>query len=316
MHCAAGGHAQRAAHDRHSRLAHGRGRSDWRAAVPSLYYNAGRVISYSVVGGIAGGLGHVVSLTGIMKGIIPIVGGVFMVIMAINLFGIFPILRILNIRMPLFIAKKITKGNNYNPFYIGILSGLMPCGPLQIIQLYALGTRSVIYGAASSFVFALGTVPLLFAFGLFNSLINKKLSVKILKFSAVIVLVLGISMIGRGLSLYGILINVPGIEQLTSDETDSKIEGNIQTVTTEIKADSFPEILVKKGIPVKWHIKVTEENLNDCNNEIIIPKYKVDKKLKVGDNIIEFTPIESGDIPYTCWMGMIKSKIIVSDNEK
>jgi len=32
-----------------------------------------------------------------------------------------------------------------------------------------------------------------------------------------------------------------------------------------------------------------------------------------GDNIIEFTPTETGTIPYSCWMGMIKSNITIVD---
>jgi plastocyanin domain-containing protein len=36
--------------------------------------------------------------------------------------------------------------------------------------------------------------------------------------------------------------------------------------------------------------------------------------LEVGDNIIEFTPDKSGVIPYSCWMGMIRSQITVVDD--
>lgn len=37
-------------------------------------------------------------------------------------------------------------------------NGLMPCGPLQTMQLYALSTGSAINGALSMFIFSLGTV--------------------------------------------------------------------------------------------------------------------------------------------------------------
>ena len=36
--------------------------------------------------------------------------------------------------------------------------------------------------------------------------------------------------------------------------------------------------------------------------------------LKEGMNIIEFTPTESGSIPWSCWMGMIQGTFIVKDN--
>lgn len=73
--------------------------------LPSLLYNLGRVISYTIIGCIVGGLGHIISFSDTLKGIVPIIGGLFMIIIAINLLGVFPILRRLNIRMPYFIAK-------------------------------------------------------------------------------------------------------------------------------------------------------------------------------------------------------------------
>lgn len=32
-----------------------------------------------------------------------------------------------------------------------------------------------------------------------------------------------------------------------------------------------------------------------------------------GENIIEFTPEKTGTVPYTCWMGMIRGNIFVTD---
>ena len=42
---------------------------------------------------------------------------------------------------------------------------------------------------------------------------------------------------------------------------------------------------------------------------------KIDKKLDVGTNEIEFTPQEEGEYIYSCWMNMIKNKIKVIDNK-
>lgn len=284
--------------------------------VPSILYNSGRVIAYTLVGGIVGGLGQVISFSGIWKGVVPIFGGVFMIIMGINLLGIFPVLRRLNLRMPYYVAKKIQGKNNYGPFFIGLLSGLMPCGPLQIVQLFALGTRSVVFGALAMFIFSLGTVPVLLSFGVLNSIINKKHTGRILKISAVFVIILGAVMIGRGLTLSGVTVRMP-VNVVSVDSGIAHIDGNIQTVVISIQSGSYPPIVVQKGIPVKWTIKADADNLNGCNNAITIPKLKIDQKLVEGENVVEFTPREEGDIAYTCWMGMIKSKItVVADIRK
>ena len=60
--------------------------------MPSFLYNLGRVLAYTFVSGLVGGIGQVVALPGVWKDILPIVGGIFMIIMGINLLGIFPFL--------------------------------------------------------------------------------------------------------------------------------------------------------------------------------------------------------------------------------
>ena len=66
-------------------------------------------------------------------------------------------------------------------------------------------------------------------------------------------------------------------------------------------------------MPVRWIIRAEEEDINGCNNEIYVPEFNLRKKLVPGDNIIEFTPSKTGIYSYSCWMGMIKSRIIVVD---
>ena len=105
-------------------------------------------------------------------GIFAILSGVFMVIMGLNMLNVIPWLKKINPHMPKIFGRKIqgSKGK-HGPFIVGLLNGLMPCGPLQAMQLYALGTGSFLMGAASMFVFSLGTVPLMFGFGALSSLL-------------------------------------------------------------------------------------------------------------------------------------------------
>ena len=281
-----------------------------KAIKSNLYYNVGRVISYTVIGGIVGWIGSIISLNGAFKGIIAIIAGIIMIIMSINMLGIKSPLRKLNIRIP----KKITMALNKtkkgkSSFYIGLLNGLMPCGPLQSMQIYALSTGSFFGGAISMLLFSLGTVPLMFGFGMIASKLNKKFASKMLTVSAIIIFILALGMLRNGLSLSGI-----SIPNLTNNyENQATIVGDHQEITTEIDYGSYETITVKKNIPVKWTINVPKEKLNGCNSEIIIPKYNIDIKLTEGDNIVEFMPTTTGTIPYSCWMGMINSSINVID---
>lgn len=279
---------------------------------PSIMYNAGRVISYTIIGGVVGALGSVVSFSGTAKGLVAAISGIFMVIMGLNMLNIFPWLRRINPRMPRIFGNKIHNNNGkHGPFYVGLLNGLMPCGPLQAMQIYALGTGSLLAGAGSMFFFSLGTVPLMFGFGAVSSLLSGKFTHRMMKVSAVLVMVLGIIMLNRGLNLSG--INLANVAYASSSATGNvaKIEGDIQTVTTKLESGRYVPFIVQKGIPVKWTIRATASDINGCNGAITIPKYGISKKLVPGDNVIEFTPDEEGNIPYTCWMGMISSNIKV-----
>lgn len=277
---------------------------------PSILYNAGRVTSYTIIGGIVGGLGSVVSLSGAAKGSVAIISGIFMIIMGINMLNIFPFLKRLTPGIPKMLGSKVYNNKrNYGPYYVGLLNGLMPCGPLQAMQLYALGTGSIAAGAASMFFFSLGTFPLTFGFGAITSVMSGRFTKKMLKGSAVLIIILGVIMLDRGLNLSGISIG-SSLSSSPSGSISKKMD-NIQVVTTVLESGRYAPITVEKGVPVRWIIKAEESDLNGCNNPLTIPGYNITKKLVPGDNIIEFTPVEEGIIPYTCWMGMIKSNIKV-----
>lgn len=279
---------------------------------PSILYNLGRVISYTVIGGIVGLLGSVISFSGSLKGIVQIIAGVFMVIMGLNLLNIFPWLRKLNPRMPKIFARKIYAQKKSNsPLYVGLLNGLMPCGPLQAMQIYALSTGSALTGALSMFLFSIGTVPLMLAFGALSSLLSRKFTNRIMSAGAILVVIMGVFMFNNGISLSG--INIPLVVTNAKEGSVAVIENGVQIVTTELSSGRYEPITVQKGIPVKWIIKAEKEDINGCNNSIRIPKYKMTYDFLPGDNVIEFVPEESGTFPYSCWMGMIRSKINVVD---
>lgn len=88
------------------------------------------------------------------------------------------------------------------------------------------------------------------------------------------------------------------------------INKTIQSILLLISA-----IIIQNKLKTKLIIHVNKDKLTGCNNEIIIDKLKIKKELKLGDNIIEFTPEKKEDITYTCWMNMIENTIRVIDNK-
>lgn len=288
---------------------------------PAALYNLGRVISYTAVGFLVGGLGSVIMFSSGMQGILKLLVGIFMVIMGLNMLNIFTWLRRFTPRTPKFLAGRVNAGkrNSNNPLYIGLLNGFMPCGPLQAMQIYALSTGSPVSGAISMFLFSLGTVPLMFALGAGSSLLGRKFTRKVMTAGAVLVVVLGMSMLAQGMSLSGIL---PADSRAIGDTSglpprieEIEIVDGIQLVRSKLTSRTYPEITVKAGIPVRWIIDAPDGTINGCNYRFHIPEYGIEHEFVPGENLIEFTPTKTGTFAYGCWMGMIRSRINVVEGE-
>ncbi|HWR23718.1 MAG TPA: sulfite exporter TauE/SafE family protein [Feifaniaceae bacterium] len=291
---------------------------------PSFLYNLGRVVSYTAVGALVGALGSVVSFSGALKGAVQLLAGAFMVIMGLNMLGIFPWLRKLAPRMPRAFARGVNKKKaaSNSPLYIGLLNGLMPCGPLQAMQLYALSTASPVKGALSMMLFSLGTVPLMFGLGALSSVLSKRFTRTVMTVGAALVVVLGLSMFTQGWSLSG--LSLPELvpqstqnpvqkagETAQTGNTGITVENGVQLVTSTLSSGKYPAITVQAGTPVKWTINAPERSINGCNNRILIPEYDIEYQFQPGENVIEFTPEKTGKFPYSCWMGMIRGSITV-----
>ncbi len=147
--------------------------------LPHLLYNAGRVITYTVLGGVMGATGSftlvAAHIAGIQKGAM-IMAGIIIIVMALAMSGWVPLGRVF--------------GDYYNPdgiitrgfrklsqvkstatyFPIGLLLGLLPCGPVYTALLAAAGAgmstagtlAGIIKGMAVMLSFGIGTIPALF----------------------------------------------------------------------------------------------------------------------------------------------------------
>ncbi len=266
-----------------------------------LLYNTGRIISYTIIGGLVGLVGKIISFNNIINGIIIILASIVMLLMALTM------LNIIKVRFK-FIKYKVS---NRNPFVIGLLNGLMPCGPLQAMQIYALSTGSILKGALSMLLFGLGTVPLMLLTGVIFSSMKGKTKILINKIASVLILMLSIVMFNRGL----LSLNIDIFKNNNyGNYVKTTIKGDYQELEFDLEYDNYKDIIVQKGIPVRIIINASEDKLTGCNNEIIINEYGIKKKLEVGENIIEFTPKDTKTISYTCWMNMIKNNIKVIDD--
>jgi len=283
---------------------------------PHLSYSAGKLISYTMVGAFFGLVGSFFTFSGLMRGIMAVAAGILMIIMGLNMLNVFPFLRKVNFTGLGFLGKRM-HGKNKGPFTLGLFTGLMPCGPLIAMELYAAGTGSVLLGATALLVFGLGTLPIMNGFGAVLSVLSTNFTSKILRVSAMIVVILGVVMISRGATLSGVGLNINSVSAALipgSGQNTANLSENLQQISMDVDANGWSpdRFVLKKGVPVKWVIEVKE--LTSCNSEIIVPEYNLDIKLKQGLNVVEFTPTREGIVSWSCWMGMIPGTFVVKEN--
>ncbi len=169
----------------------------------SLRYNGGRLLSYTVMGAVFGAVGTVITYTQDVKSMVFTLLGLAVAVLGLNMWGLIPGLGAL---LPRQTGACSVPGNTRRrfagrPLIVGMLTGLMPCGPLYALWLAAMGTGSARSGAVTMLAFALGTVPLMLLFGSLGSLIQKQGMKYMLKLSAVLVTAMGVKMLIRGLML-------------------------------------------------------------------------------------------------------------------
>ena len=268
-------------------------------------YNFGRLISYTLLGGIVGLIGSVISINETINGLIIITASILMLLMSLSM------LNIIKFKIP---KLQIFKIKTSNSFIVGLLNGFMPCGPLQAMQVYALSTGSFIKGSLSMFLFCLGTIPLMLGVGVIFNIVKGRKRIILNKVASTLILLLSICMLFRGLSTLG--INYNALFNDYENYNASTIYKDYQEVKINLSYGSYDDIIVQKGIKVRLIINAKKEYLTGCNNVVIINEFNIKKELKEGENIIEFTPKRVGTYKVNCWMNMITNNIKVIDDEK
>ncbi len=285
-------------------------------------YGIGKLLSYTVIGAGFGLLGAIVSFTPTMRGIAAILAGGFLILYGFNMLHVFSAVRI-GFTMPRFLSRFVREETHRTsqPFIIGLLNGLMiACGPLQAMYVMAAGTGDALEGAKLLFIFGVGTLPLMFGFGLLASLISHRMTHKILNASGILVISLGLVMLNRGLAMTGsgydiqaLLKRGRSVEELIGKQKLPG-QGPFQEIRMEVRSGRYEpnRFVLKKGVPVRWIIEGKE--LTGCNRVILVPKLNLEIELKPGTQIVEFTPQQSGQIPWSCWMGMLHGEFVVVDD--
>lgn len=276
--------------------------------IPHFYFNFGRIIGFGVLGGLIGLMGTAFRMSGNTLGILTIIVGGVMIFLGLKLIEIFPALRNQTISLPSSLAK-ILGANRHDKKYsvrnaltMGAMTFFLPCGFTQAMQIYAVSTGSFVQGGLVMMLFALGTAPGLLGIGGLASAVKGKTARLFFMTAGLLVIILGI-------------YNITNASQLISfksvENKQIKNVGAPQIVRMTQNTNGYsPNVFtVKVNQPVKWII--TSTNPFTCASSIMMRAYGISRGLKKGENIIEFTPTKTGEIRFSCTMGMYTGKFIV-----
>jgi sulfite exporter TauE/SafE/copper chaperone CopZ len=291
---------------------------------PHLFFVGGRILGYILFGGILGLLGSVFQLSSSLNATLTMLVGALMLFIGLQLINLFPRLSAFSFSLPPSIAKffGINKHEReYSHKHAAILGGLtffLPCGFTQAMQVFAVSRGNFWDGALIMGLFALGTAPGLLSVGGLTASVKGSFKNLFFKTAGLAIVALSLFNISNGYTLLSTNLVFAGsadAKQLSGDFSDPnvKLENGVQVVKmTETNRGYTPNSFkIKKDVPVKWIIDAQDQY--SCAASLIMPRLGINKNLKIGENIIEFTPTETGKLPFSCSMGMYTGAFIVYD---
>lgn len=273
-----------------------------------------KLIVYTLLGFVLGAFGGALNISSNVQTVMQFVAGIYMIAIALDLLKVHPIFRYAVIQPPRFLTRFIRNQSRskdiFAPAFIGALTIFIPCGTTLAMETLAISTANAFLGAAIMFTFILGTMPVFFGVGFLTTILGDNFKGKFLKLAGVLVLYLGIVSANSALAAGGmsfIEIDFSGSE--SSNLQNATVKQDVQiNITSWGYSPSY--IKVKKDQPVNLTLK--SKDAFSCALAFRIPSLGISKNLAPNDTqLISFTPTKTGQISFTCSMGMYRGIIEV-----
>jgi uncharacterized protein len=304
------------------------------SVVPNLAYQGARTLSYVLVGAVLGVIGSAFDLSGIRPWIL-VLAGAFMIILGLGMTGRVPWAARLTPRPPKALISALTnlrrraiaeedagESSLATPLAFGLLTGLLPCAPLQGAQVAAAASGSALAGAAGMLAFSLGTTPLLLAFGTTAGRIPLTWKHRLNVVLAVVVIFFGLGFIDRAALLLGSPITVESVSLAVADSAYERVSGfktgpdGVVEVRFEILHDQYVPrtVVIPAGRPVRLLIKRQDGDCAHggmCAEEILIASFGIDAPLAPKTvTAVEVPAARAGTYMMSSPCGMITGRLV------
>lgn len=282
--------------------------------LPNVSFNVGRVLGFAVFGGLLGMAGSMLSPSSFSVGTLLVFVSLIMVLLGLQLLELFPRLSAWKLMLPKGIARALgiqshTKKeySHGRTLFLGAATFFLPCGFTQAVQLFVVTQGGFLLGMTTMGAFALGTAPGLLGIAGISAFARGNFRNFFFKIAGIIVIALGIFNAQNGMTL----MRLGSTVNLDVEVNDVNQEAQVVRITQKGNGYFPDQVTVKRGQKVR--LIVDSEESYSCAASLSIPKAGIRKILNPGENVFEFTPGASGDIPFSCSMGMYDGVIHVTE---
>jgi sulfite exporter TauE/SafE len=195
----------------------GRSRRVW----PHLGYHGGRVLAYTLLGGLAAGIGQAIVLTGGVgraQGVLYVLAGLAVILAGLKVMGFLSLPWVKGMWARGGFAMRRCPSPQPSPrggegeermwFLAGFLNGLMPCALVFSLTLKAATAPSVLHGAGWLFAFGLGTVPAMLLASILAHWLGERSHLWLRRGAGLLVVVLGVQAVLAGAEFFRVMLHL------------------------------------------------------------------------------------------------------------
>lgn len=306
----------------------------YRKITPNVAYQLAKMLSYMVVGLLLGTIGGLIKLDA-LRPYVMLLAGAFMIVLGLGMTGRAKWATRLTPRPPKWLMNALVKlrrkatadaahGEDTlaTPITFGLMTGLMPCGPLMAAQVAAAASGNAVSGALGMAAFAVGTAPLMIAFGTAGSLIPRVWKERMMTVLAVGVMLFGLVFINRGLALtgapnFGTLKAAFAGGTVADAATYTTAADGVVEVPLAIKNGQFVPSTVRIPADAPVRLVVDRKEANPCSDQLAVPQLGI--LVDLAPNAVtkvDLPAAKAGTYTLTCGMGMMSGQVVASGTAK
>ncbi len=298
-------------------------------ALPILLFLAAKLVAYTLLGLLLGALGSMLQLTPLIRALLLIAIGIFMVGNGLRMLNVHSIFRYFVFEPPAAVTRYLrrkaktagaSETDAATPLILGALTVLIPCGVTQAMMALAMGTGNALQAAGLMASFTLGSSIVFFFVVYLATRLGSLLERNFARAVAVVLLVLGLISVDSGLNLAGAPFSLAQLTQaadapaVTSTPATAPVAESNATNELQITVlnNGYRPAKLSARADVPTRLTFVSENVRSCSLALVIPEMRVEELLpSTGEFTVEIPPQPAGKVlRYSCSMGMYSGQIV------